>query len=73
LKLEFTYDLYDENNTLLTTITESSAWDASWFVADRYTAKRINPLHMTTKLWQVLQDKMDAERTTDGTDLGQWV
>ncbi|QVW56045.1 hypothetical protein pEaSNUABM10_00182 [Erwinia phage pEa_SNUABM_10] len=73
LTLEFTYELYDTGGTLLTTITEATVADTMWFVADRYTAKRINPLHMTTKLWKVLQDKMDAERTTDGTDLGQWV
>ncbi|ANZ49262.1 putative virion structural protein [Erwinia phage vB_EamM_Huxley] len=73
LKLEFTYELYDAGGTLLTTITENTVADAMWFVADRYTAKRINPLHMTTRLWNVLQAKMDAERTTDGTDFGQWV
>ncbi|QVW56317.1 hypothetical protein pEaSNUABM6_00181 [Erwinia phage pEa_SNUABM_6] len=73
IKLEFTYEVYDSDNNLLTTITEASAYDASWYVTDRYLAKRINPLHMTMKLWKVLQDKMLAERTTDGTDLGQWV
>lgn len=71
LRAEFTLEMYDDQGTLVKTADVNSSFPI-YAMGRNYIIEKSAPFHMTSRMWDYLTDVMRTERTSDGTDFGQW-